>query len=688
MTPRELSVRGTQAAARRLDRWRCERGGGRRFRLLASTDAPAPFFPGAAEPAIGVLIGADARRRILDEAQALREGRFDLLGYRGLRFGQPIDWHLDPVSGRRAPRAHASRLDPLDAGLVGDHKVVWELNRHQWLVRLGQAYRLTGDDAYARVVTATVRDWMDANPPGIGINWTSALEAAFRVISWTWAWALCGGAPALTPTVRAMLAGGIAEHAAHVERSLSHYFSPNTHLTGEALGLLYAGVALPGVPGARRWRRHGAAILEAELRRQVLDDGVHFEQSTCYQRYTAEFFLHFLLLAEQGRIGVSPDVARRLQYVLDVLLTLRRPDGTLPAIGDADGGTLLPLERRAPGDARGVFSTAAAVFGRADYAWAAGGAAPETAWLLGRAGVDRVRAIEPAEPAAPASRVLRAGGYAVMRSGWGAEAHQLILDVGPLGCPVSAGHGHADLLSIQASVFGQPCLIDPGVFAYAPDRAWRRFFRGSTAHSTLTIDGQSHAIDGGPFRWDDHRVGARLSGWRTGDRVDVAEGEHGAYRRLPDPVTHRRRVVFAKPSCWIVVDDVDGAAEHLVELRFQFAPLDVSVDPALWTRAALPDGRGLLLRPFASVALKPSIAEGALEPIEGWVAPDYGRREPAPAVTYSTVTRLPLRIVTLLLPVVDAHAAPPPVSAVTGASGSIESLAFADGALVALNEVE
>ena len=31
-----------------------------------------------------------------------------------------------------------------------DSKVVWELNRHQWLVRLGQAYQLTGDERYTR----------------------------------------------------------------------------------------------------------------------------------------------------------------------------------------------------------------------------------------------------------------------------------------------------------------------------------------------------------------------------------------------------------------------------------------------------------------------------------------------------------------------------------------------------------
>ena len=56
----------------------------------------------------------DAARAIVDAADSIVAGRFDLLGYRGLGFGDPIDWHLDPVNGRRAPLVHWSRIDALD----------------------------------------------------------------------------------------------------------------------------------------------------------------------------------------------------------------------------------------------------------------------------------------------------------------------------------------------------------------------------------------------------------------------------------------------------------------------------------------------------------------------------------------------------------------------------------------------
>src|SRR5262249_10692246 len=195
-------------------------------------------------------------------------------------------------------------------------------------------------------------------------NWASSLEVALRLIAWCWATVLFRDARSLGPELYVELLGGVADAARHVERYLSHYFSPNTHLTGEALGLVYAGIAFPELSGAERWRRLGERILIEEFRRQVLADGVHFERSTCYHRYTIEIYLHFLLLSQLNG-GMCPrDLRDGIEGMVDALLDLRQPDGSMPALGDADGGWLLPLASRAPDDARGVFAMAAAIFGR------------------------------------------------------------------------------------------------------------------------------------------------------------------------------------------------------------------------------------------------------------------------------------------------------------------------------------
>src|SRR5262249_40397120 len=138
--------------------------------------------------------------RIRAADDILVNGRFDVLGYRRLSFGQPVDWHFDPVWNRRAPLVHWSRIDALDASIVGDSKVVWELNRHQWLVTLAQAWALTREERYGDACIAAIDSWLEANPPGTGINWASSLEVAFRLISWCWTLVLLRDLPSLSGT--------------------------------------------------------------------------------------------------------------------------------------------------------------------------------------------------------------------------------------------------------------------------------------------------------------------------------------------------------------------------------------------------------------------------------------------------------------------------------------------------------
>jgi hypothetical protein len=681
----EIAGRTRQEAARWWDRVRADGARSRPSPALAECHrrwmefeggGAGRFFAGASdERTPGLLTGLlpEAARETIAGADRTRQGLFDLLGYRSLSFGDPIDWHLDPVSGRRAPLHHASRLDPLDTTAVGDSKVVWELSRHQWMVELAQAYRLTGDEAYADVFVSKLEAWQAANPVGRGIHWTSSLEQALRVISWCWTLVLFRGAGALTAERFASLRASVEDHARHVERYLSHYFSPNTHLTGEALGLFYAGVVFPDLPGAARWRERGAEILVRELARQVRGDGVYFEQTTCYQRYSVEIALHLLILAARVRFALPPAVADQAQAMLDFLLAVRSPDGALPQIGDSDGGWLLPLFRRPAGDVRGVFGVAAALFGRADYAWAAGGVVPELLWTLGPAGLADFEALPPSPPASAPSRLFPDGGYAVMRDSWEADAHHLVFDVGSLGCPVSGGHGHADLLSIQCSAFGEPFLVDAGTGTYA-EKSWRQFFRGSAAHSTLIVDGLGQAQPRGPFTWD-RRPAALLRRWVSTTAFDLADAEHDAYACLPDPVRHRRRVLFVKRRYWVVVDDVMGAEAHEVELRFQFGGRTrVDLEEDSWVRARR-DERALLLRSFATVPLERRVARGGLDPIEGWVSADYGQQQPAPALVARVTAALPLRVVTVVLPVACPTVAPPAVTALR-AEGRLVGLVF------------
>jgi hypothetical protein len=568
---------------------------------------------------------SDDRARIIDRAERAREGRFDLLGLSDLSFGQPIDWHLEPRSGKRAPLDHWSRIDYLNADLAGDKKITWELNRCAHFVAFGQAYWMTGDERFAESFVEQANAWMEANPVGRGINWASSLELAFRSIAWLWALHLMADSPALDAAFVARLLKCLIAHGRHVEKYLSTYFSPNTHLTGEALGLLYLGAALPELSRAAGWRDTGLRILLDQLPIHVRRDGVYFEQTTYYHRYTVDFYLHLLAVADATNLTLPATVKERLALALDHLMWMTRPDGLAPLIGDDDGGRLIHLSARRLDDFRDSLATGAAMMNRGDWKFVAGRAASETLWLLGPDALARFDAIN-AQPPARTAHAFAESGYFVMRDGWTDTAAYAAIDCGLHGVQ-SCGHAHADQLSFEYAAQGTTWLVDPGTFTYTGDREMRDWFRSTAAHNTVTVDGEQQSTTAGPFAWQ------HIAQSTSGDLVAAHgftyfEGGHHGYERLSDPVTHRRALVMVKacgseqPPYLIVRDRFDAQRSHQYAAHYHFAADCEATARANVVNATSVKGR-LSIHTFGTAAPSARVESG-------WVSRAYGERLAAP----------------------------------------------------------
>lgn len=586
---------------------------------LIGEDSPGPavrgpFFASLADrattlDALGSLDPGFAGLRA--RADRFLAGRVDLLGHRDLHLGEPIDWWQDPVSGRRGPDRHWSRIAFLDPDVVGDHKAVWELSRHNALLTVAQAWWCTEDSRYADGVNRLLTSWMDANVPKQGIHWASSLEIAFRSIAWVWILALMGDA--MPRPLRRRALGYLAINGRHLQRFLSTWFSPNTHLTGEALGLYVLGTALPQCPDAPRWHKTGEAILLEWVNRHVREDGTYVEQSTWYHRYTTDFFLHYLLLAERARPGGEHQLVRApLERLIDVLCWITRPNGTFPVIGDDDGGRLLFLDDEPAGRVRTTLSVGAALFERSDWAHVAGGATAELVWLMGADGLRAFQALRPTPPA-DLSRAFPGGGLYVARSGWDAAASLVTIDAGPHGF-LNGGHAHADALSIDLTVDGTPLFVDPGTYTYTVSRDWRDRFRDTSAHNAATADGRASAVPAGPFQWAS-RVAARCDSWFDDGRILLFSGVHDGFA----PVGYRRTVVYLRPATWIVRDELRAEGEHELAVHWQ-CTTSITAQPTATGELRLTSNRGT----HAAMRIA-ELAEWRVE--EGWISPMHGVRE-------------------------------------------------------------
>jgi hypothetical protein len=585
----------------------------------------------------------EAVRATVERADRIGAGRFDLLGRRDLSFGMPIDWQCDPVRGARSPLVHWSRIKYLDPEVAGDHKLIWELNRHQYFLTLGRAYWHSGDEEYARTFIQHVTAWMDANPPKVGINWASSLEVAFRAIAWLWALYFFRESPELSPPVFQRMLTFLHIHARHLETYLSTYFSPNTHLIGEALGLFYLGILLPEFKRSRHWRETGWRILREQLARQVRGDGVYFEQATHYHRYTTDFYVHASILGEANGLSVRGVIDPTLQRLLDHLMSITRPDGATPFIGDDDGGQLVMLDDRAPNDFRDTLATGAVLLGRPDYAYVAGEPSAQALWLLGPAGVRRFHDLGKQVPR-ESSRAFREGGYFVMRDGWGRRDNFAVVDCGPHGA-LSCGHAHADALAIEVVAHGCPFLIDPGTYTYTGSVEERNYFRGTAAHNTVTVDGESSSVPTGAFRWG-HIARSRLAAWISHPRFDYFEGSHDGYARLAEPAIHSRSVLFLKRDYWVIRDRIESSGSHRVSVHFHCAPgVTAEVDgdrDLVLTGAEACSGTTLRIAGFARGL--------TLTRADECVSSSYGVRAPATVCVLTTEGEGRQEVVTFLLP--------------------------------------
>jgi len=596
----------------------------------------------------------DTAQQIIQRAEHICQHRFDLLGYSGIDYGSEIDWHFDRVNGKQAPRKPSFQVKYLDFAEVGDSKVTWELNRHQHLVTLAKAYRLSGDEKFVSELFRQWHHWHAKNPHPVGINWASSLEVAFRALSWIWTYHLLADSSVMPAGFRRAWLRSLAISGRHIDCYLSTYFSPNTHLLGEAVALFFIGTLCPEIAAARRWQQRGWQTILQEANRQVRSDGLHFEQSTYYHVYALDFFLHSAVLASVNRIDIPNKLDETVERMLDVLAVLART-GPVPRLGDDDGGRLFDPSRNLVQHMLDPLATGAVLFGRGDFKSIAGGPREEMLWLLGESGLEEYGRIPACEPAS-ASAALRSSGLYVMTGD--ARDWQLVIDAGPQGAH-TAGHGHADALSVTANYKRRAVLIDSGTLQYVGRGSERDVFRGTSAHNTLVIAGRDQAEPEGPFRWD-QLPNVEAEGWIAGKTFDLFVGSHDGFSHLPNPAFHRRFVFALKSGLWFVRDLALGYGEYPLDLYWH---LDRDfrahkTEPNCFVS----DGVGLEFLTFDGYGWSRSVEDHPDSPV-------YGKKQSHCVLHFSTKAQLPAEFVTLMMPFVGT---PQKVSSLTRISSSSE----------------
>jgi hypothetical protein len=120
--------------------------------------------------------------------------------------------------------------------------------------------------------------------------------------------------------------------------------------------------------------------------------------------------------------------------MLQFLMHLTRPDGTLPLLGDDDGGRALALDKTDYRSFQDGLCLGAILYRSGDFKHQAGAFCEEALWMLGQDACQAYRQLESQEPAETEAHYPFAG-YTVQRSGWGPLDSHLVFDCMPTPIP-------------------------------------------------------------------------------------------------------------------------------------------------------------------------------------------------------------------------------------------------------------
>ena len=375
-------------------------------------------------------------------------------------------------------------------------------------------------------------------------------------------------------------------------------------------------------------------------------DGTNREQAFWYHHAVADMMLLCLLFGQANGIVFSSQFRNRLESMLEFIAAVMDAGGHVPMVGDADDAVMVRLSREPEFcPYRSLLATGAVLFGRSDFKFKAGRLDDKSRWLLGNETAQRFDAL-PARAAKP-RHAFPDGGYWILGDHFGTpEEIKLVADAGPLGYLSLAAHGHADALAFTLSVGGREILIDPGTYAYHTQKPWRDYFRGTSAHNTVRVDGVDQSVAGGNFLWLKH-ARATCERFESTPERDEWIAMHDGYQRLPDPVTHWRTIHFEKKSGQVrILDRLECRKTHRIELFWHAAEAcDVKKENGPVT--FLNDGVTLSMT-MEELAWRPQLISGQEDPPLGWISRRFDQKTPSTTVVWCGEIRGTTQLLTLI----------------------------------------
>jgi uncharacterized heparinase superfamily protein len=397
----------------------------------------------------------------------------------------------------------------------------WNSNNQDklWLYNLHYFDDLTTTNSKERIAqhSEIIERWINENPPGKGNGW-EPYPSSLRIVNWI-KWSL------LNNELKQDWLDSLAIQVRFLSKNLEYHLLGN-HLIANAKALIFSGLYFQG-PEADKWYKSGIEILIQELPEQVLADGGNFELSPMYHAIFLQDLLDIVNIHQVYNKLQPANIVKKAKRMLKWLENMCHPDGEIAFFNDSSLGI-----------------------------------APTFKSLLNYA---ESLSIFYEQTKCTSLLNLKESGY--IRSCIGDAV--LIADIAKIGPDYIPGHGHADSLSFELSLFGRRVIVNSGVSTYEPgfDRMEQR---GTQAHSTISIDDSNSSEV-----WSGFRVGKRAKVFNI-NVINDAKGAkfsacHDGYKKYNEKVIHCRKWRVSE-NLLEIIDTVTGSGKHKIVSVFPLHP--------------------------------------------------------------------------------------------------------------------
>lgn len=480
---------------------------------------------------------------------------------------------------------------------VKDNELRWQLHRHKWFTPMGKAYRVSGDEKYAKEWAYQYIDWIKKNPlvkmdkkeyemvsngkirgavENVRFAWRP-LEVSNRLQDQTTQFQLFLPSPSFTPDFLTELLVNYHKHAVHI---MGNYSDQGNHLLFEAQRMVYAGAFFPEFKDAPTWRKSGIDILNREVNVQVYKDGGQFELDPHYHLAAINIFCKALSMADVNGFrnefpqGYLDTIESMIMFYMNICF----PDYTNPCFSDAKLSDKREMTKNYREWSK-LFPANKAIL----YFATEGkeGQLPENL-----------------------SKGYLKSGFFVFRNSWGPEATQMVVKAGPK----AFWHCQPDNGTFELWFNGKNLFQDSGSYVYAGEgevMEQRNWFRQTMVHNTLTLNHKNLETTESVTKL-----------WNPEGNIQLLVTENPSYEDLK----HRRSIFFVDNTYFVIVDEAVGDAKGNVNLHFQMPNGKVDNDRETMSfRTQFEDGSNMKLQCFGPDGM-------TMRKEEGWISTAYRKR--------------------------------------------------------------